>query len=66
MYKLHKRKREKAREYIVGKGSSGLTLGAIVTMFVSGRVAFPVAPVALSFFSFLTDEPCFPPSADLF
>jgi len=56
------------REYIMGKGSSGLTRGAAGTVLASGFVLFPVALPPLSFFTFLTEPPppCFPPSKDLF
>lgn len=55
-----------SREYITGKGSSGLTRGAEGMVLASGFALFPVALPPLSFFTFLTEAPCFPPSMDLF
>lgn len=53
-------------KYITGKVSSGFTRGAMDTALASGRAVFPAAPTTLSFFNFFIEEPCFPPSADLF
>lgn len=53
-------------KYITGRGSSGFTRGAMDTMLVSERTFFPVTPTSLSFFSFLIEAPCLPPSVDLF
>ena len=53
-------------KYIDGKVSSGLTRGATDTVLVSTREALPVAVATLSFFDFLSEAPCFPPSYGLF
>jgi hypothetical protein len=55
-----------SRKYITGKGSSGLTRGVADTVLASGRAILVVALAALSFFDFLIEAPCFPPSIDLF
>lgn len=52
--------------YIDGKVSTGWTRGATDTVLLSAREAFPVAPATLSFFNFLSEAPCFPPSSGLF
>lgn len=61
-----KREERDPRNYITGKVSSALTLGAVATGVASGRTFLPVAPAALSFFNFLIEEPCLAPSIDFF
>lgn len=50
----------------MGKVRADLTRGAAGKELVSERAVFPVALAAFSFFNFLIEAPCFPPSADLF
>lgn len=63
--KMRERERD-SRKYITGKVSSGFTRGAIGIELASGRAVFPAILTALSFFNFLIEAPCFPPSTDLF
>lgn len=43
-----------------------MTRGAVGIVVASGRALFTVALTALSFFSFLIEAPCLPPSIDFF
>ena len=54
------------KTYVTGSVSSGFTRGATETMLVSALMFFPVAPVSLSFLTFLREPLCFPPSEFLF